>query len=469
MDALLLSGFESILFTAILYLAGFFVALMWGWQGVQRFKAGRPGRWAWGFLAIGLILRLGWIGYTQPDPISDYEGYWHYAGQIADGNFTFDNIDKHPGIILLLAVCRFGFGNAYWPVWTLNLVLSGLLLIFCYLLGECLFNRQVALIALALAAFQPQLIAYSALFASELPTLYFYLLLTWLILESRQPTRPPWLHWAGMGVILYTAVLTRSTALVFGLLALLAVLLYRQDQLKINLKGLAVFGATAGLLLSSWLYHQYLLTGKAQLFWGGEIWLVATTHYETQSRLIPPRSIPGLRERIERAIEGQKTAPQKRLAELNEDKAWAMAIFHQNPMRYFLAGPLRLRHILWTTSETGLRDTQGGSSRLQSLPEKKLTRMAEISKHLWRITLILGILGILWVLLRWKQYNRVSREGLLIISGFITVWLGFHFLMAVASDRWALQIIPFTLLFAALAIVNFWNRFFNRSKRLDPV
>jgi 4-amino-4-deoxy-L-arabinose transferase-like glycosyltransferase len=467
MNAFWLNGFESILFTAMLYLAGFFIALIGGGQGVQRFKSGGPGRWAWGFLAIGLILRLGWIGYTQPNPISDYQGYWHYAGQIADGNFRFDNIDKHPGIILLLAVCRFGFGSAYWPVWTFNLFLSGLILIFSYLLGERLFNRQVALIALALAAFQPQLITYSALFASELPTLYFYLLLTWLILESRQPTLPPWLHWAGMGVILYTAVLTRSTALVFGLLAVLAVLLYRQDQLKNNLKGLVVFAATAGVLLSTWLCHQYLLTGKAQLFWGGEIWLVATTHYETQSRLIHPGTIPGLMERIEKAIEGKKTGPQKRMAELNEDKAWAMAIFRQNPMRYFLAGPMRLRHILWTTSETGLRDTQGGSSLLQSLPKKTVTRMAEISKHVWRITLVLGILGVLWALLLWKQQNRVSREGLLIIGGFIAVWLGFHYLMAVASDRWALQVIPFTLLFAALALVNIWNHFFNPAKRLN--
>ncbi|WP_373531634.1 ArnT family glycosyltransferase [Vampirovibrio sp.] len=463
-----LNGFEGILFTAILYLAGFAVSLILGGQAVQSFRLGKPSRWAWLLLLIGLILRLSWIVGTQPDPISDYAVYWNHAEPIAGGDFAFNNIDKHPGIIVLLAFCRAVFGSAYWPVWTLNLVLSGLIMVLIYLLGQRLFSRSVGLIALALSAFQPQLISYSALFASELPTLYFYLLLSWLILESRQPKLPNWLHWAGLGVVLYTAVLTRSTALVFGMLAVLTVLFFRRDDWKANVKGLAVFGVTASLLLSSWVYHQYLLTGKAQLFWGGEIWLVATTHYETESRLVKPENIPGLRERIDKATTG-KTGPQKRMAELNEDKAWAMAIIGQNPLRYFLAGPVRLRHILWTTSETGIRDTQWGSSRLRNLPEKTVTRLAEISKQLWRVTLILGISGALWAVVDWKRNHKRSQEGLLILGGFLMVWLGFHYLMAVASDRWALQIIPFTLLFAALSIINLWKRLFPSPKSDSPL
>lgn len=451
------AGFEGIGVTAVVYAVGWLVAFGLGAQAAISLRREPFSRWVYGLLIAGFLLRLGWIFWTQPHPISDYEGYWWQAGVFAAGDLRFDNIDKHPGIMLLLTVCRFIFGASYWPVWVLNLLLSGWVMILIYRLGKRLFNEKTALIALALAAFQPQLIAYSALFASELPTLFLYLLLVWLILESRQFAQPQWRHWAAMGAILYTAVLTRSTALVFAPLAVAILLLFRRYDWKAQWRGLTVFAVTAGLMLSTWLYHQYLLTGKAQLFWGGEIWLVATTHYETQSRLVSPPTVPGLREQIEAATKG-KAGPQARLAELAADKAWALQIIRRDPVRYFREGGLRLRHILWTTSETGIRDSQWGADRLKMVPDKTFTRLAEISKHLWRITFLLSCMGFLLTWFRWRQLTVSAREGLVVISGFLAVWLGFHYLMAVASDRWAVQIIPFVLLFAAqgLGIPGQW-------------
>lgn len=447
------SGFEGILFTIVLYGVGWLVTIAMSVRAFWRGALEKPSRCFWGLLLLGLALRLGWIVVAQPDPISDYAGYWRAAEQLAAGDFTFTNIDKHPGIIILLAATRAFFGNQYWPVWCLNLLLSTGILTFIYMIARRLFNRTTALVALALAALQPQLIAYSALFASELPTLYLYLALIWFTLETRDNPTQKGLQWIGLGFVLYTAVLTRSTSLVFGMLTVAIVLLFRRDAIKANLKGLLTFGLTAGILLSSWLYHQYLLTGKAQLFWGGEIWLVSTTHYETESRLVNPRALPGLKDKIAAAIQG-KTGPQSRLAELAEDRKWAMAIYEKNPARYFEAGKTRLRHILWTTSETGIRDTQWGSAALAKLGDKTMTRLAEISKHIWRVTLIFSLLGLLLSAFNWKRFSASAKEGLLMMTGFLLIWLIFHYLMAVASDRWAVQIIPFVLLFAANGVTT---------------
>lgn len=447
------SGFESLLFTTILYLAGWLIVVWAGVQSLKRLIADKPSRWVWALLLLGLLLRLGWIISTQPNPISDYATYWHYAEPLAAGDFTFNNIDKHPGIIILMALSRAVFGDSYWPMWALNLVLSFGVMVMIYLLTHRLFNRTAALIALAFAALQPQLITYSALLASELPTLYLYLSLIWMTLETRFAEPQKMMPWFVLGATLYVAVLTRSTALAFGLLSVMTVILFRHQTWKANLKGLVTFGLTAGLLLSSWVYHQYLLTGKAQLFWGGEIWLVATTHYETESRLVAPRSIPALRQKIDAAIEN-KTGPQARMAELAEDKKWAMAIFQQNPARYFEGGKIRLRHIFWTTSETGIRDTQWGSARLNSLGHKVIRRMTEASKHTWRFTLILSVLGLILTLFQWKRQSPIAREGLFMIIGFLSIWITFHYLMAVASDRWAVQVIPFALMFAAQTITT---------------
>lgn len=450
----MMDAFEGLWGTAILYGLGWLVAVWFGCKVARAFGAEKPGRWAWFILGLGLMLRLGWIAWTQPNPISDYEGYWTNAAQLASGDWTFDNIDKHPGIILLLTYSRMLWGNSYWPVWIFNLALSGWVMMLIYLLAKRLSdNRTVALSALALAALQPQLIAYSALLASELPTLYFYLLLTWLILDSQRHSKVHWAYWAGTGVVLYCAILTRSTALVFLPLTALTMLLFRRAQWQTSLKGLLTFGLTTGLLLSTWLYHQCLLTGRVQLFWGGEIWLVSTTHYETESRLVSPPLLPGLKERIAQARLG-KSGPTARLAELAEDKAWAMGIINEDPLRYLASGNIRLRHILWTTSETGIRDTQWGSARLMRYPDKAITRMAEVSKQLWRITFILGLLGFCVSIWRWRKTSRTAQETLIILSGFLSIWLGFHFLMAVASDRWAIQIIPFVLMFAATGLAT---------------
>lgn len=332
----------------------------------------------------------------------------------------------------------------------MNLLLSALCMALTYRIGLLMAGPWVALAAAVLMAFQPQLIAYSALFASELPTLFFYLLLTWFAVRSRQ-TDASSLGWVALGVALYTAVLTRSTSLLFLGLVPVTCLIFRYGNLRQELKRSAAFVVTACLLLSTWLYHQHLLTGKWQLFWGGEIWLVSTTHYETQGRLVNPWSVPGLKEKIRERTK-ELTGPQNRMAALAVMKEWAIPIIQQDPVHYLSEGRTRLRHILWTTSETGIRDTQAGSTALLRWPEKAVTRLAEVSKQLWRVTLILALTGL--ALLAWRRQEKNARAGMLLIGMFLAIWTTFHYVMAVASDRWAVQIIPYAVLFAGYSLVE---------------
>jgi 4-amino-4-deoxy-L-arabinose transferase-like glycosyltransferase len=459
-------GFESIAVTMFLYLfcVPVSIGLSWVavWETCQEIRQGdAPAKWFLGVLIVGLLLRAAWIAYAQPAPISDYLCYWQDALRIAGGDWTFQTIDKHPGIILLIMACIKLFGATYWGVWGMNLLFAGLSLVLLYRISILLLGRTGALVAVLLASCQPQLIAYTALLASESPILFFYLLLTWFPLRFAQPSNTSALLWVALGCTLYAAVLTRSTALLFlFLIPLLS--LFRKNNLATAFRQSLAFGLTACLCLSTWLYHQYLLTGQTQLFWGSEIWLVSTTHYETGGRLVNPWRLSGLEQQIQNNVEGLNGIPGY-MAALNTMKAWAMPIVRKDPGRYLREGKTRIRHILWTTSETGIRDSQSPSARLSQWPEKTVTRLAEVSKQVWRFQLITGILG--FMLLACRRKERTAQAGLLLIGSFLLIWTGFHYLMAVASDRWAVQIIPYVLLFAGGGLVETWQKYRTLNKK----
>ena len=41
---------------------------------------------------------------------------------------------------------------------------------------------------------------------------------------------------------------------------------------------------TTGLLVSSWIFHQYLVTGVPKMFWGAELWLSCAIQYDRGGR-----------------------------------------------------------------------------------------------------------------------------------------------------------------------------------------
>ncbi len=440
-------GFRTILFTKALFIPvvlvfGYFTLLLA--RDIWRQSSRGVLIGFMGLLLLGLVLRLGWIGFTQPDPVSDYELYWNISRSIYEGYLEYDYIDKHPGIILLLTLAQYIFGPNYFAGWLMNLSFSLVLLSLLFTLTRQVFNTGAAFLALFLAAIHPQLVAFSALFASEIPSITFVLMIAWGILKSQEQQRLMLGYWVGLGILLYGSVMTRTTSLLFVGLVPIVFLLFRREVWQLWLKQVAVMGITVCLLLSTWVFHQYLNTGTPKLFWGSELWLFSTAQYENEGRFNPPKPSDTVYHHPKVGPDWDSSTQEARREALEvigvEAKKMAMA----DPLRYLQFGFVRLKHILWTTAEAGVRSTQEGSEYLQSLPEKTVTRLCEVSKHFSRVLLVLSLLGLLGFRLQGR-----NLEGMALMSLYLFFWLGFHYLIAISSDRWAVQIIPFIVMFAA--------------------
>ncbi len=456
------SLFETIVLTrwlilmAMMVLGGFTVLLLKSlWQERQENKETHGLRWPLILFSLGLILRIGWIVATQPEPISDFFIYWQYASAFAQGDYTYAELSRHPGIIVLYSWFFNWFGTSLATGWALNVLFSGLMMILMYALGNLIFGRKAGLLALALTAFLPQLITYTALFASETPAITCFLMVFWAVLQSQKdvkslqkPLGQKLIYWMALGVLLYGTILLRSSALIFlGLIPVLFVL-FRRPQLKIAIQQFAVLAVTTVLLLSTWVAHQNIIGGSPKLFWGAELWLGCAIQYDRGGRYTDPKDM-GFYPKIKPYYESGDLI--KAYEIIGEE---SMKVVLADPLKYLTNGMTRMRYIAWT-SQTGVRwshrGSQQGSGLMDTWSQRYINKLANVSTIIWQVILCTSLLGLFAYRPRFykKDLSKVQRhqEGWVFILGFLAIWGVFHYLFAVASERYSFQIIPFILLF----------------------
>lgn len=399
-------------------------------------------RWPLVILAIGLILRIGWIAFSQPEPLSDFLVYWQYANAFVQGDATYQELSRHPGVIVFYSWFFTVLGPTLLTGWIMNLLFAALMMLLVYMLGKHIFGHGAGLFAMALSALLPQFITYTALFASETPAVACFLLVLWAVLRTRE--HPAGLfYWISMGILLYGTILLRSSSMIFlGLIPLLIVL-FRRDQLKLQLTRFAVMGLTTMLLLSTWIAHQNAIGGSPKLFWGTELWLSCAIQYDRGGRYTNPKDMAFYDKIKPYYEEGTQQGLIKAYAAIGEE---SMKVIRQDPVKYLLFGFTRMKNILWT-SQTGIRWSQkGAQGPLLDLEERWVKKMATVSNVFWQILLCFSPLG----LFAFRRKNSgIHQEGWVFLVAFSAIWLVFHFLIAVASERYAFQLMPFVVLLSA--------------------
>ena len=232
-------------------------------------------------LVLALALRVGWLLFVSPAPVSDFRWYFErgrdmaagYGYSMQTGDFWPDNVappflSAEPGRQLtaywpvgypaFLAGLFFVFGPSIWVGQIANLVLSGLILILAYQIAKRLFQSELSgRLTLLLLAFYPDHIFYTSLIATEILFL-FLLLLTGLFLLLAQNN----LRWAvAAGVVCGLACLVKpQTILVPGLV--IASQFARElgwPALRHYLKIGLISYLLLGLTLVPWTWRNYTL------------------------------------------------------------------------------------------------------------------------------------------------------------------------------------------------------------------
>lgn len=174
-------------------------------------------------LALALGLRLAWIGIAALDPSDgDYFDMLFYhltAHRLLDGQ-GYTRVDGTPTAVwpplypMLLAGVYAISDGSFEAGRLANALLGALTTCFTYAIGRRLAGGRVGLVAACLFAVCPDEIFFSNLVMSEVAFVTLFTGVVWLfvVLDQRRPA-PGWLGWAGLGVCIGLASLTRGVAI----------------------------------------------------------------------------------------------------------------------------------------------------------------------------------------------------------------------------------------------------------------
>ena len=166
-------------------------------------------------LAVGFGLRLGWLLYVQPTPVSDWHAYRQLAADLIDHRqFGYPErtsfyLPMHP---VHLALWSLVSRSALWLGFS-SVVLSTATIAVIHALGIRLYRRRLtAVIAAALFAFMPMFVLFSPVLATE--HLFILLMLSAMLCLVWVVDRPSAVLVVG-GLFTGSAILTRGEAVFY--------------------------------------------------------------------------------------------------------------------------------------------------------------------------------------------------------------------------------------------------------------
>ncbi len=167
-------------------------------------------------LSLAFILRLAWLFYAQPVPISDFNDYRTLAEGILDhGQFGYPEptsffLPVHPTLVAaLMLVSRADL----WLGFGMVLVSTASCLLIYLVARRVLARERPSLIAAAIFAFLPVFVLYSPVLATEHLFIVLMLLAMLAVVTLRGSTG--WRELA-VGLLLGLAILTRGEALFYA-------------------------------------------------------------------------------------------------------------------------------------------------------------------------------------------------------------------------------------------------------------
>ncbi|MCP4707537.1 MAG: hypothetical protein GY869_02840 [Planctomycetes bacterium] len=183
-------------------------------QNGVKTSAVKMGGWVLAILMVALFLRVGWLFYSRPAPVSDFMQYKILAENLWDKHFfgyEEPTALRMPGFPLFLAGCMLVSRSDLW-LGFMNVLVSVLLCAEVFFLAGKMLDWKAAFWACILCVFNPAFIFFSPVLASE--SLYSGLLIGSLILVW--PDRQSRIWRVGLsGLLLGMAILVRGSGLFY--------------------------------------------------------------------------------------------------------------------------------------------------------------------------------------------------------------------------------------------------------------
>lgn len=195
-------------------------------------RLSRRARWALlAVLALGLAVRVAWIAAYDDRPIGDLTDpvlYELLADQVAAGEgYTYPGVDAGPtayyppgypvalGVLVAAVDVLPGDPSTYQVAVGFNLVLGMATLLMIFELGRRMVGVPVGLVAAAIMALWPNLVAHTGVILTETLFLFFFTAMLLVALASPEVARRPgWGRVVASGVLCGAAGMVRPTSFV---------------------------------------------------------------------------------------------------------------------------------------------------------------------------------------------------------------------------------------------------------------
>jgi len=391
-------------------------------------------------LALGLLLRLG-FGWRHPpqrpgEDIVSVDGYAELATSVAQsGSLRLDgrpSAYREPAYPVLLGTAFRVFGRGYPAVLGTNCVLAVLALCGLFLVGDDLFGRAAALLAVAAAAVYPPFVFYAAQPLRETAVLAVSAWALWALLRAlRQPGTPAF-AWAGLGGAL--CGLTNVTMLPYALLlAPAATWSLNRSRGAAAWRWSGAYTAALVLFYSVWpirnaLVFHALIPGTTLPF--GNIWYTS---------LVVPQELGGTPQETAILRQDPVCRAAAGLDPAQSERHYRKACLERIRRRPAAFLKLVAWRFFWDEWRLWPRPQAAGDSY-------RLWRWVGLLTNGWIIPL--GLLGMLWV------RCRPPRAACVYLFSFSIVLT--HSLI-LTMLRYRTPIMPWLILFAGSVLVRAWR------------
>lgn len=400
---------------------------------------------------VAIILRFG-AAFWLPDSIVWRDGhrYDNIAMNLLEGKgfgSIMENRRSVPTQPILIASIYSIFGKNYFILRIFFAILGSVSCVLCYFLVKDLFSSTHAVFAGMLMAIYPYYIYISALF--EYPQTFFILLMAiFFILYYRFLGSNRYFLLFPSGLCLGVAALSVPTVLIYIPLVCLHLL---SKSFVESIKRLLVILIAISIPIGAWsvrnyaAYDEFILVNSAS---GINFWLANNeTYYRYGKKSVIPACVSGYEESSyckeksalknelnERGLHGKEYVHE------DEARAWnnGMQFIRDNPVLFMqLMGKKFVE--FWSPIPNAVSNKKASGGSMRDL----------ISIFTYTPILILALWGVYLTIGRW-------RKLIPIYAYFIA--LSAPYLVFLPTTRYRLPLDFFLIMFAAVAIVHWWER-----------
>lgn len=398
-------------------------------------------------LALGLFLRIEWLGYSSHTP----QSYWNPKHMLENDVINVSAIDlthgkwfltpdglpsgRRPiGYPIVLALCYKIFGVNLLVAWILNLALFGLTIFFLFLMAQKIFGEKIALITGLLFTIYPMSIYSIKLLTDEhlfLPVWYAGLFMLFRILAGRKIR----LDWLWLGLIFGYATIIRTHAIFMPFVAGLTYWLIRRSIKK-------TFGMIFGVMLVMqiinvpWVIRNYKAWGVPVIYTATGSFVYSQVNSNTTPEgggHIPNEGEPGYSLELDAAFQSGNEGKIHQVANREMSK-W----IRQHPIQFLELGTARLLNFMCFNRKSGVwaiwhQYYPGSFDPSRPLSQKSRKRLEDYAFAFYYVVFFSSFCAIIILIRRWKTLAPLTKNCLLILGACFFFWFLEH--MIIFPDR----------------------------------